>query len=162
MLPGGRPGRPATTGGMAPNAGPLGAPRVMPARGGALRTAVAAAPTASAPAQANPAPNLQAMVQAEEEHAAAAHAALVAAPVAVPQAAVQAPAVPARSAAGGFRGLFGLVTGAAQNGMRRTLTEPAPAPVAPRLDQPSSQRPAEVPQGQVDFEIPTFLRRQSN
>ncbi len=158
MLPGGRPGRPAATAGIAPNAGPLGAPRVMPARGGALRTAVAAAPTAAAPAQANPPPNLQVMVQAEDEPVAAAAAAPAVVPVGVPQA----PAVPARSASGGFRGLFGLVTGAAQNGMRRTLPEPAPAPVAPRLDQPAPQRPAEPPQGQVDFEIPTFLRRQSN
>ncbi|WP_043362254.1 cell division protein FtsZ [Belnapia sp. F-4-1] len=157
MLPGGRPGRPAMT---AAVAGPLGAPRVMPTRSGALRTAVAAAPVASAPAPA--APNLQVMIQAEEEPVAT--AAPVTAPVAVqPVAAVQAPAVPARPAgAGGIRGLFGLVTGAAQNGMRRTLTEPTPAPVAPRLDQPVAQRPAEAPQGQVDFEIPTFLRRQSN
>jgi cell division protein FtsZ len=160
MLPGGRPGRPATTSGMAPNAGPIGAPRVMPARGGALRTAVAAAPVAAAPVQAMPTPNLQVMSQAEEEPVVA--VAPVTAPVAVPPAAAQAPAVPSRPAASGFRGLFGLVTGAAQNGMRRTLTEPTPAPVAPRLDQPVAQRPAEAPQGQVDFEIPTFLRRQSN
>jgi cell division protein FtsZ len=152
MLPGGRPGRPAATAGLAPGVATPGAPRVAAMRGGALRAAaVAPAPVAQA---ATPAPNLQVMVQPEEAAAPA--------PAIPPMAAAQPAAVPQAPAPGGFGGLFRRVTGAAQSGMRRTLAEPTPAPVAPRLDQPAPQRPAEAPQGQVDFEIPTFLRRQSN
>jgi cell division protein FtsZ len=109
--------------------------------------------------QATTAPTLQVMLQPEE---AAAPAPVPTMTPSVPVAA-QPIAAPQPPAAGGFGGLFRRVTGAASGGMmRRTLTEPAPAPVAPRLDQVAQPRQAEVPQGQVDFEIPTFLRRQSN
>ncbi|SDB52437.1 cell division protein FtsZ [Belnapia rosea] len=167
MLPGGRPGRPATTAAMMPAATP-GAPRVA-IRGGALRAA-AAPSAATAPAAMASAPSLHMMVQPEEAAAPVAAPApvavvapVVAAPV-VAQAPVAAPQPPVSS---GFGGLFRRVTGAASGGMmRRSLTEPTPAPVAPRLDQPAPQRPPEAPHaaphGQVDFEIPTFLRRQSN
>ena len=73
-----------------------------------------------------------------------------------PPAAVAPPAAPS----GALRGLFNRVTGAATSStmMRRPLE---PAPVAPQIEQASPQRSAEGP-GRVDFEIPTFLRRQSN
>ncbi|MBL6456140.1 cell division protein FtsZ [Belnapia sp. T6] len=160
MLPGGRPGRPAAT--MAPGA-LRSAPAAVPVRGGALRAPVAAPATAPV---ANAAPTMAASaVVAQPEEAAP-----VLAPVTVvpeqqqrrPAAVASQPVAAPQAPVSGIGRLFRTVTGAATNGMRRTLPEPAPAPVAPRLDQPAPQRPAEPPQGQVDFEIPAFLRRQAN
>ena len=159
MLPGGRPGRPAATGGLTPAAVTPGAPRVAAVRGGALRAAVVAQAPA---AQVMAAPTLQVMAQSEEA-VAPAPVSVVTPPAAVVVVAQQPVVAPQPPAAGGFGGLFRRVTGAASGGMmRRTLTEPVPAPVAPRLDPVAAPHQAEVPQGQVDFEIPTFLRRQSN
>ncbi|MDN3566167.1 cell division protein FtsZ [Paeniroseomonas aquatica] len=182
MLPGGRQGRPAMTGqGMggpamgaaAVNAGPIGAPRVAaPVRGGALRHAAAPAtgmaatgmPQASAPAvaQAEEMPAMQPVAMpAATVHPAplvdAQRRPAVVAGQPMPQVAV--PAAPV----GAFGGLFRRVTGAATSGtmLRRTLVEPQP--VAPQIEQagPARQADPQVP-GRVDFEIPTFLRRQTN
>ena len=173
MLPGGRQGRPATTGpAMAPAVAgggqlPGGAPRVAPVRSGALRSAVN--PTTSLAGA--PAPQLAGgpvMMQAEDTAPPAVAMPVTALhPVSLgeqrrPAVVTAAPAVAAPAApSGALRGLFNRVTGAAASGtmMRRPLAEPAP--VAPQIEQAMPQRSVEVP-GRVDFEIPTFLRRQSN
>ncbi|TDH60669.1 cell division protein FtsZ [Dankookia rubra] len=74
-----------------------------------------------------------------------------------------APAAAAASGGGGFRNLFRNVTGGGL--MRRTLSEPAPAPVADRLvpDSPAPRAASRAPQqDDMGLDIPTFLRRQSN
>ncbi|RYJ04320.1 MAG: cell division protein FtsZ [Acetobacteraceae bacterium] len=174
MLPGGRQGRPAnmapamapavTGGGQLPGVAPRVAATV---RGGALRSAVH--PTTSmAGAQAPQLASAPVMIQAEE---------VAPPPVAMPVTALhpvslgeqRRPAVVATAAAvappaapsGALRGLFNRVTGAASSGTMMRRPMPEPAPVAPQIEQAAPQRAAEGP-GRVDFEIPTFLRRQSN
>ncbi|MDB5373366.1 MAG: Cell division protein FtsZ, partial [Belnapia sp.] len=173
-------GRPAAASFAAnPNGGPIGAPiaggaRPVAGRGGALRTAAMPVSVASAqmmaqeemaaPHGVNQAPAMAPVMAAapsvEPQRRPAVVAGHPAAPVAVPP-----------QPSGGFGGLFRRVTGAVTSGeaMRRTLAEPQP--VAPQLAPqaapqmttlaPQQARQAE-PQVRVDFEIPAFLRRQSN
>jgi cell division protein FtsZ len=178
MLPGGRQGRPATTAPAVPPA-PVGAPRPGMVRGGVLRTAVGPAGMA-APATV-PFTGVQQAAQPEEIVSPEPHAAL-GTPLGTPVSMATPPApglhadqqrrpsappvtAPAAPPMGGFGGLFRRVTGGGMSGttMRRTPPEPTPAPVAPRLEA-SAPVPLHQPEaaGTVDFEIPTFLRRQSN
>ncbi|MCO6418560.1 cell division protein FtsZ, partial [Siccirubricoccus sp. KC 17139] len=74
-------------------------------------------------------------------------------------------APPPTPASGGLRGLFQTVTGRAGPSalLKRTLTEPTPPPVAPRVEPtPVRAQPRPSPEAEVGLEIPTFLRRQSN
>ena len=173
MLPGGRPGKPAQTAGFTPApsapASPPPAPRFAATRGGVLRTAAApatmvmATPVPEMPEEAPvlaPQPVMMPAPVSPEPQRRPAVLATAAGSVAAPSAHASVAPPPAP---GGFGGLFRKVTGAASSGlMRRTLVEPTPAPVAPRLEPQPAPRAVEPAQGQVDFEIPTFLRRQSN
>jgi cell division protein FtsZ len=173
MLPGGRQARPAAVA-PAPQPAPLGAPRPAPMRGGALRTAVGQ-PVVPAP-YTGPQQEEMAAPQQQQAPAAAPPSAVASAPVtmAAPltvglhadqhrQPSAHPVAAQAPASGGGLGGLFRRVTGAATSGnmMRRAAPEPTPEPVAPRLESPVPLHRPETP-ATVDFEIPTFLRRQSN
>jgi cell division protein FtsZ len=176
VVPGGRTagatGRPTVAQAPAPQPGrPQG--RAVNIPGSFLRPAVNAGPmpvTEPAPQVVGPVP-----VPVEEPQVAAAPVVMTPAPspsseptrrpapVVGPAEARPVPSAPA-STGGAFRNLFRNVTGGGL--MRRTLPEPAPAPVAQQLvPEAPAARPAAPRAPQQDdmgLDIPTFLRRQSN
>ena len=164
LVPGGRPApRPALAtppGGAQPGATQPGAtPRRVMVGPSMLRPAMA-----SGPVTAGAAYPLGPVALPEEMDQAAMDAAQqpFAAPAGARPHTASAPASTAQPT-GGLRALFRTMTGG--GAIRRALSEPTPAPVAPRLEpiaggtRPIAQAPQ---QDEMGLDIPTFLRRQSN